>query len=74
MIVDIKIATKAISRRLETILSELIHHNQNRFVKGRSIFDAGTIDDPLELAQMTNKSGIFVAMDFEKVFDSLDHT
>ena len=32
-----------------------------------------TNDDLLELAQLTNKSGIFVAIDFEKAFDSLDH-
>ena len=34
------------------------------------IFDAvRTIDDLLELAQITNKSGILVAIDFEKTFD-----
>ena len=59
--VDVKIASKAIARRLETILTELIHHNQNGFVKGRSLFDAvRMIDDRLELAQITNKSGILV--------------
>ena len=41
---------------------------------GGSVFDAvRTNDDLLELAQLTNKSGIFVAIDFEKAFDSLDH-
>ena len=75
MNVDVKIASKAIARRLETILPELIHHNQNGFVKGRSVFDAvRTINDPLELAQITNKSDILVAIDFEKAFDSPDHT
>ena len=33
-----------------------------------------SIDDLLEFAQITNKSGIVVAIDFEKAFDSLDHT
>ena len=56
MNVDIKIASKAIARRLETILPELIHHNQNGFIKGRSVFDAvRTIDDLFELAQVLNK-------------------
>ena len=64
MNVDVKIASKAIARRLEIILPELIHHNQNGFVKGRSVFDTvRTIDDLLELAQITNKSGILVAID-----------
>ena len=70
-----EIPSKAIARILETILPELIHHNQNGFVKGRSVFDTvRTIDDLLELAQITNKSGILVAIDFEKAFHSLDHT
>ena len=64
MNVDVKIASKAIARRLEIILPELIHHNQNGYVKGRSVFDTvRTIDDLLELAQITNKSGILVAID-----------
>ena len=54
--------------------TKLIHHNQNGFLKGRSVFDAvRTIDDLLELAQVTNKSGILLAIDFEKALDSLDH-
>ena len=72
MNVDVKIASKAIARRLETIFPELVHHNQNGFVKGRSFFDAvRMIDDLLELAQITNKSGILVAIDFKKAFDSI---
>ena len=75
MNINVKIASKAIARRLETILPELVHHNQNGFVKGRPVFDAArTIDDLLELAQITSKSGILLAIDFEKAFDSLDHT
>ena len=49
--VDVKIASKAIARRLESILPELIHPNQNGFIKGRSILDAvRTIDDILEFS------------------------
>jgi len=44
--VDAKIASKTLAKRLEKVLPEIIHSNQNAFVKGRSIFDAiRTIDD-----------------------------
>ena len=43
---DVKIASKAMAMRLESILPFLVHHNQNAFIKGRSIFDPiRTIDD-----------------------------
>ena len=67
--VDVKIASKVIAKRLEPLLPDLIHHNQNAFIRGRSIFDAvRTIDDVLEYAKITNKSGILVTIDFEKAF------
>ena len=73
--VDVKIASKVIAKRLEPLLPDLIHNNQNAFIRGRSIFDAvRTIDDVLEYAKITNKSGILVTIDFEKAFDSLNHT
>lgn len=72
---DVKIASKAMAMRLEPILPLLVHHSQNAFIKGRSIFDAiRTIDDILEYAKRNNRSGILVAIDFKKAFDSLNQT
>ena len=72
--VDAKIASKTLAKRLEPILPELIQCGQNAYVKGRSIFDAvRTIDDILDYTRQTKMSGILVAIDFEKAFDSLDH-
>jgi len=52
----------------------MIHYYQNSFVKGRSVFDAvRNSDDILEFAEITNRYGILVAIDFEKAFDSLNH-
>ena len=72
--VDTKIASKALAKRLESILPNLIHHNQNAYVKGRSIFDAvRTIDDVIEYTKQANIAGILITIDFEKAFDSLNH-
>ena len=66
---------KGFARRLEQILPYLIHPNQNSFIKGRSIVDAvRTVEDVLEFAQFTDCSGILLTVDFEKAFDSLNHT
>ena len=73
--VDTKIASKTLAKRLEPILPGLIHYNQNAYVKGQSIFDAvRTIEDILEYTKCKKMSGILVAIDFEKAFDSLDHS
>ena len=70
--VDAKIASKILAKRLEKVLPEIIHSNQNTFVKGRSIFDAiRTIDDVIEYTKEKKISGILVAIDFEKAFHTL---
>ena len=38
--VDVKIGSKAIAKRLETVLPKIIYYNQIACVKGRTIFDA----------------------------------
>ena len=73
--VDVKIISKVMAMRLESILPFPVHHSQNAFIKGRSIFDAiRTINDILEYAKRNNRTGILVAIDFEKAFDSLNRT
>ena len=55
------------------MLPEVIHFNQNAFVKRRTIFDAvRTIDDVIEYARYKDIPGILLAIDFEKAFGSLN--
>ena len=71
--VDAKIASKTLAKRLEKVLPEIIHSNQNAFVKGRSIFDAiRTTDDMMGKTKEKEQSEILVAVDFEKAFDTLN--
>ena len=72
--VDTKIASKSLAKRLEPILPDLIHYNQNAYIKGRSTFDAvRTIDDVIDYTKRTDIAGILITIDFEKAFDSLNH-
>ena len=69
----LKLAQKAIAKRLETVLPHIIHYDQNAFVKGRTLFDADrTISDVMEFTKMRDYKGIMTAIDFEKAFDSLN--
>ena len=71
--VDPKIASKTLAKRLEKVLPEIIYSSQNAVVKGRSILDAiRTIDDVMEYTKEKELSGILVAIDFEKAFDTFD--
>ncbi|KAL9983067.1 hypothetical protein ACROYT_G005195 [Oculina patagonica] len=71
--VDVKIGSKAISKRLEKVLPHIIHYDQNAFVKGRTIFDAvRTINDVIDFTKLKSYRGILTAIDFEKAFDSLN--
>ena len=71
--VDAKIASKTLAKRLENVLHEIFHFDHSASVKGRTIFDAfRTIDDAIEHTMNRDRSGILVAIDFEKAFDSLN--
>ena len=73
--VDAKIGSKVIATRLQKVLGEVIHFNQHAYVKGRTILDAvRTIDDILEYTERKNISGILVAIDFQKAFDSINRS
>ena len=72
-----KIASKTLAKQLESVLPDLIRHNQNAYIKGpftRSIFDAvRTIEDEIEYTKQADILGMLITIVFEKAFDSLDH-
>ena len=70
--VDVKIASKAITLRLEKVLSDLISDEQCAYLKERNIFEAvRTIGDIMDYTKLHNLPGLMVTTDFEKAFDSL---
>ena len=72
--VDINIGSKAIAKRLETVLLHIIiHYDQNALVKGRTIFDAvRSISNVMEFTKMRDYQGKMTTIDFEKAFNSLN--
>ena len=55
------------------MIPDIGHHNQNAYVKGKSIFDAvRVIDDILEFTEREKIQGLVVAIDFKKAFDSVN--
>ena len=70
---DVKIGSKAIAKRLENILPNVIHHNQCAYVKGRTTFDAvRTIEDVMDFTEMYHIDGRLICIDFQKAFDTVN--
>ena len=50
--VDVKIGSKAIAKRLDNVLPNIIHFNQSAYLRGRTIFDmVRTIEDVMEFSK-----------------------
>ena len=65
--VDVKIGSKAIAKRLENVLPNIIHYNQCAYVKGRTTFDAvTTIEDVMEFSERYNLERRMICIDFKK--------
>ena len=68
----VKIGSKAIAKRLETVLPNVIHHNQCAYVKDRTICDAvRSIEDILDYTKKYQMEGRLISIDFKKAFASV---
>ena len=73
--VDVKIASKALALRVRSVTHELVHSDQTAYVKDRYIGEPiRIVDDILEYTECNQVPGILFSADFEKAFDSIDHT
>ena len=71
--IDYKIASKALAKRIESVLPKLVHSDQTGFMKGRYIGEnIRLINDVMEYTMSEKKGGILVSLDFEKAFDTLE--
>ena len=69
----LKIASKAIERRNEPMLTKLVHPDQTGFIKGRYVGEnVRLISDIMKQTRVNNTPGILISVDFKKAFDSLE--
>ena len=71
--VDMKILSKALTKRLKEVLTCLISAQQTVYVQNRNIDESGRlISDIIEIVNIGQMEGFLVTMDVGKAFDSLD--
>ena len=71
---DYKIASKANTIRLKSVISSFVHQDQTLSVPGRSICsNLQLFRDVLDMIDKTNETGILVTLDQEKAFDRVQH-
>ena len=70
---DYKILAKALSRRLEQIMPSMISCDQVGYIKGRFIGEhVRIIEDILSYTTTKHIPGLFILIDFEKAFDTVE--
>ena len=73
--VDYKMATKVIANRVKNVITKIIDHSQTGFIKGRYIGEnIRLLFEIIDKAEEENKPGLIFFSDFEKAFDSIDHS
>ena len=71
--VDYKILAKTIAKRIEPFLPKLIHSDQTGFIRDRYIGqNIRLLSDLMEYTDAKKISGIFLFVDFEKAFGSIE--
>ena len=71
--IDYKIMTKTLAKRLEKVVSHLVHPNQSGFIKGRFIGEGiRFVEDIIEYMDYNKEPGLLLQLDFEKAFDSVE--
>lgn len=70
---DYKILAKCMALRLQHVIKEVVSEDQVGYIRGRNITTiVRLIDDVIEYLQVNNATGVIVALDYTKAFDSVN--
>ena len=73
--IDAKIASQALAARVKKVLASIIKSDPTAYVEGRYIGESiHLISDILEYTEDHGIDGVLFYADFEKAFDSIEHT
>ena len=70
---DYKILAKTLALRLQKVIPDLVFEDQVGYIRGRNISTIiRLIDDVIEYIKINNSSGVLLALDFSKAFDTIN--